>query len=392
MILERDFRVEGKTMRHSFLVTAWILWLLAHAARLIFSPVLPLIEDELGISHAQAGRFFIFLTIGYCGSLFSVPFWSRTFGYRRTLEIALVILTVTLLLMRWAPGVAAISAVAFGIGLATGTILPSAISLLTTAYRKEQWGMRIAVFDSAAPAGQLVAPMLAVAVLSAFSWRYVFWAMAAVSVLVLGMVFATAPEEEPAADQPRGSIAVVRKSRSLVTLTGLWILASAASLGVGFLVPVYLVKERGMTLTAANQIFATGRGLSILAAVSAGFLADRFTCRSLLGWILAVSGVGLFGIALWPENVGVGIWVIVEGLVANMFFPVGLILIARLTAAGVRGVATGLVIGAGAALGFGVTPWVLGAVADVWNFRAGIAVLGGMVLLASLAVRRIERL
>ena len=98
------------------------------------------------------------------------------------------------------------------------------------------------------------------------------------------------------------------------------------------------------------------------------------------------------GVALWPGNFGVGVWVIIEGVVVNMFFPVGLILIARLTATGVRGAAIGLVIGAGAGFGIGVTPWILGAVADAWSFQAGLSVLGAVVMLSSLCVLRIERI
>ncbi|MFQ5693399.1 MAG: hypothetical protein ACE5IM_10195 [Nitrospinota bacterium] len=74
-----------------------------------------------------------------------------------------------------------------------------------------------------------------------------------------------------------------------------------------------------------------------------------------------------------------------------MFFPVGLILIARVTGAGVRGTAAGLVIGVGVALGIGVTPWALGAVADAWSFRVGIAALGGITLLLSPTALRTER-
>ncbi len=358
---------------------------------MLLAPVLPLVEDDLGISHAQSGRFFLFLAVGYCTSLLSVPFWSRVLGYRRTLHIALVALTLTLVLLRWAPGVGTISALMVCIGLTTGTILPSALPLLTGAYGKEHWGKSIAFFDSAAPAGQFIPPVLAVVVLSVLSWRYVFWAMAALAAIVLWMFVRTAPKEEPPAERMWGSVSAVIRNRSLVTLGGLWILASAAGIGMGYIIPTYLVKERGMDLTVANQVFAAGRGIGILAAISTGFLVDRFPCRTLLGWVLAVTGLAQIGIALWPGNVGVGVWVFLQGWVHLMFFPVGLILIARLTGAGVRGAATGLVIGGGAVLGFGVTPWVLGAVADAWSFQVGIAVLGALTLLSSLAVLRIER-
>ena len=86
-------------MRPSFLITAWLLWFVAHASRMVIPPVLPLIKEELGISHAQAGQIFTYLTLGYCGALLTVPFWSRVPGYRRTLKISLAGLTLTLFLM-----------------------------------------------------------------------------------------------------------------------------------------------------------------------------------------------------------------------------------------------------------------------------------------------------
>jgi predicted MFS family arabinose efflux permease len=263
--------------------------------------------------------------------------------------------------------------------------------LITASYGKDQWGKSIAVFDTAAPGGHFLAPLLAVAVLSAFSWRYVFWAMAILSLVVFVMFVRTAPNEEPLVEAPRGGILEVMKNRSLMTLAWIWLLAAAGALGLGFILPVYLVKERGMDLTWANQVFAAGRGAGMLAVIAAGFLADRFLCRTLMGWVLAISGVCLLGVALWPENVGLGVWVFLESCVIMMFFPVSLIFIARVTAAGIRGTATGFVIGIGAGLGFGITPWILGTVADAWSFRVGIAVLGFIILLSSLAVRRIER-
>ena len=378
-------------MRHSFLFTAWLLWMLAHASRMIIGPVLPLVEDDLGITHEQAGRIFLFLSVGYTVSLLSVPFWSRLLGYRRALQVGLIALLGSLVLMRWAPNLLTVCTLTFCIGLTTGTVLPSAIPLITAAYGKEQWGKSIGLFDSAAPGGQFVAPLIAVLVLSFFSWRYVFWSMAAIGGVTLLLFLATAPRKEPETDRAGGSIGAVLRNRSLMTLGGLWVLASGSALGAGFLFPVYLVKERGMDLSSANQYFALGRGLAIVTAVYAGFLADRFQCRNLLGWILALSGASLLGVALWPDNVGVGVFVVIEGLVVNMFFPVGLILIARLTAAGVRGAATGLVIGVGAAFGFGLTPWALGAVADAWSFQGGIAVLGIVVMTACLLVLRLDR-
>ena len=378
-------------MGHTFLITAWLMWLLTHSSRMITSSVLPLIEDDFGITHATAGRFLLFMMCGYCLMFLSAAFWSRRFGYIRTVRTALMSAILILVAMRWASNTWSLSALMFLMGMATGTILPSVLPLVTQTYGKDRWGRSIAFFDTAAPAGQFIAPLIAVAVLTALPWSHVFFAMAILACIAWMMFLKTAPRAEPEVEGAIGSIVAVFRNQSLVTLAGLWILASACANGVGFLIPTYLVKERGMDLTAANQVVAAGRGAGILAVLSAGFLADRFPCRNLLAWVLTFVAVSLFGIALWPENVGISIFVIIEAVVQMMFFPVGLILISRLTSAGVRGAATGLVIGVGVGIGIGVTPWVLGAIADAWSFQAGISMLGAITLLAGSAVTKIEK-
>ena len=125
--------------------------------------------------------------------------------------------------------------------------------------------------------------------------------------------------------------------------------------------------------------------------MAAGVLADRGVCRPILGWILVISGLGQLGIAWWPGLIGVGVFVVVEGGVALSFFAVGLLLVARLSTSGAMGAALGFVVGIGAGVGFGVTPWILGVIADAWSFQAGIAGLGILTTLSSLLVLKLER-
>lgn len=378
-------------MRHAFLMTACLSWVLAHGARILLAPVLPLIEDEFAITHGQAGRLFLGLVVGYCSTHLTAAFWSRWFGYRRTLRTALLVLTLVLISMRWMTGLAGITVVVFLIGLMTGAFIPCIIPLLSMEYGKGQWGRSIAVFESSASAGQLLAPVLAVAVLAFLPWRYVYWAMAVLSLSVFFLFLRTAPDREPEAARPRGSLSEVFSNPNLLTLAYLWTLSTSAAAGLGFLLPVYLVKELGMELTAANLTFALGRGFGIPVTLAAGVLADRGVCRPILGWILVIAGLGQLGIAWWPGIVGVGVFVVVEGAVALSFFGVGLLLVARLSTSGAMGAALGFVVGVGAGVGFGVTPWILGVIADAWSFQAGIAGLGVLTTLSSLLVLKLER-
>jgi fucose permease len=52
------------------------IFLLNFSARIILSPLLPTIEEELAISHGQAGFFFFLISAGYLLGLLSSGFFA----------------------------------------------------------------------------------------------------------------------------------------------------------------------------------------------------------------------------------------------------------------------------------------------------------------------------
>ena len=67
----------------------WCLWFLNFFTRTSFSPILPLIEDTLSLSHGEAGGLVTSYSIGYAATLLIagrfVPIW----GYKRTVAFGI---------------------------------------------------------------------------------------------------------------------------------------------------------------------------------------------------------------------------------------------------------------------------------------------------------------
>lgn len=78
---------------------------------------------------------------------------------------------------------------------------------------------------------------------------------------------------------------------------------------------------------------------------------------------------------------------ILQATLSFAFFPIGLATISKLVPLSERSMATGLILSLGVVLGLGVTPFILGVVADHINFQAGILGLGILTTLCSLTVR-----
>ncbi len=90
--MKHHAELKGKTLL--FLFFLWYLWFGNLTIRAIFSPLLPLIEDEFTISHAKAAGIFTFTAIGYALSVSFAGVYGGGFGYKRSILISFAISTV----------------------------------------------------------------------------------------------------------------------------------------------------------------------------------------------------------------------------------------------------------------------------------------------------------
>ena len=80
----------------------------------------------------------------------------------------------------------------------------------------------------------------------------------------------------------------------------------------------------------------------------------------------------------------------VQATIYPAFFPVALVAISRLTAFNERSIFAGTTMAIGVIIGIGLTPVILGAVADVWNFRVGIFSFGAFTAIFCISLKGIR--
>lgn len=68
----------------------WCLWFINVSTRNVFVPLLPLIEDNFALSHAQAGGLYASLSIGYGISLFLTGWFASVWGYKKTVIMGFI--------------------------------------------------------------------------------------------------------------------------------------------------------------------------------------------------------------------------------------------------------------------------------------------------------------
>ncbi|MFC1864084.1 MFS transporter, partial [Thermodesulfobacteriota bacterium] len=197
----------------------------------------------------------------------------------------------------------------------------------------------------------------------------------------------TRPEKKEKAD-----IFEILKRKDFWIITVLWLSCAIASMGIYNIIPLYLVKERAIQIESANTIFGISRIGGFIAMVSMGFLMDRFKLKRILTVIILSTGLTTIGIALAHSYLLVSIMLFAQATFAVVFFPAGLVAISRLTTLNERSVFTGLLMSISSPIGSGLSPLILGVVADVWNFQVGILISGIIITMSYFPLRSLKEI
>ncbi len=376
-------------MKLLFLFFFWSLWYINFSSRTILSPILPLIEDALSIDHGLAGSLFSFMSIGYTASLLLSSVLSSRIGYKRSIAVGLTVLSLSLFGVHYAPGYQSLAIISFLIGLGAGVYLPCAIPLLTDTFDRNNWGKVIAFHDTAASLSILSVPLFVAFALQFLQWRSLFSVLGTAALLGLICLLFLAPDVKSAERKSTGLLFIIRR-RDFWIMSTLWIFASACTIGIYNIIPLFLVKGNQIPLKTANTILGLSRIGGFFVAMLAGFLADRFGVKKVLFLVLLITGLSTAALALAPPLTPLITILIIQATISTSFFPVALLAISRMTDSNELSAFMGATAAIGAVFGSGLTPAALGAMADAWNFNVGFLILGLLTSLSCLLLKGIS--
>lgn len=364
-----------------FLLFIWFLWFLNLTTRTIFSPILPLIEDEFGISHAMASSIFTFISLGYGLSLFFSGIFSGLFGYKKSIVLSMVASSIIFFFIPFIRNFQALCLLSFALGVSAGIYLPSIIPLITEYYHEKMWGKTIAIHDSAASLGIFSAPFIALFFIHFFPLKSLFPVLGSISLLCGVLLSFVCREVRTKKDTP-ALLAALLKKKSLWIIGIMWIFAGGSNLGLYFVLPLYLTKELLMDVESANIIFGISRLGGVVVAISAGFFVDRLSLKKTTFALVFTTGLLTMSIS-YRNGAWMKILFFLQASVAAGFFPVALVSISRIFGQNVRGQATGLIVMLGVIFGIGLIPYLLGLSGDLLSFRFGMFLLGVLTFLSS---------
>ncbi|MGE5253834.1 MAG: MFS transporter [Planctomycetaceae bacterium] len=368
---------ESPTFPWTAIVLLTGVFYLNFTSRVLLAPLLPVIEQDLGLGHGEAGSLFLHIAFGYGAGLAASGFVSSRLTHRLTILVSIFMAGMAFVVISRLDSVGAMRMGLVVVGLFAALYIPSGIATITGVARQEHWGRALAIHELGPNLGFITVPWLAEGLLHFYTWRGTLAVLGAASIF-MGVLYLFAGK----GGRERGTPPNGRSMGRILSNPAYWVMVSffvisiGSTVGLYTMIPLFLVNEMGMERTMANTLIGFSRVFGIVVLFLSGFITDRFGPKKAMAAFLMTTGVltVLFGAFRHPA--GTVVLMFLQAASSACLFPVGFTIISLVFPGPLRGVAVSLVMVVGFLLGGGVVPSALGHWAEAFSFSSGFALLG----------------
>ena len=241
----------------------------------------PLVKTELGLDDSQIGVLLSSFYWTYVAFMIPVGWATERFGAHRVLAVGATLWSLATLFTGFAPGLSTIFLLRLLLGAAESTVFPAVSSLLATHVPLEKRGMANGIMSFGYMVGPAVGTFAGGLLMESWGWRPVFILFGAISLVWVLPWIRFSAGHRPTTQAP-ASIGAAPSYAQILRQRGLW----GASLGhfssnynyyfiLSFL-PLYLVEQRGFSMTEMGQVAGSAYLVNALAALAGGWYMDRW--------------------------------------------------------------------------------------------------------------------
>ncbi|TAK87182.1 MAG: MFS transporter [Betaproteobacteria bacterium] len=368
---------------------------LSHFCQLALAPLFPLIREEFGVSYAALG---FVVMLFYTGSALLQPvagFLVDRIGGRGMLLGGVGLLTVGLLVMSAADGIAVLGLGAMLMGLGNSVFHPADMSILNGRVSTPRLGYAFSAHGMAGFLGFAASPVFSASIAAAYGWRAALLGTAAIGLAALVMLLANSHQlhvTHAMAKKPAAAWdARVLLSRPVLLCFAFFTIWGGAYAGLANFSITAMQLQFGIGPALASSALTTYMLANAVGLVAGGVFAARVGRHEL------VAGAGLSCAALVVLSIAAGavsapalpVALGAAGLAAGFTYPSRDLIVRASTPPGAAGRVYGFVY-SGLDIGVLATPMLYGMLIDSGAPQAVFYVIFGFALAAILTVLQVS--
>ncbi|MGP3668258.1 MAG: MFS transporter [Candidatus Bathyarchaeota archaeon] len=311
-ILNKRLVVAQSKIGNLILIQAFFTAFTIHLLLFSYSPIIQLVIEEMGISHAEAG--FVFSICILAIMLLRIPwgFMIDRLGFMNVIKMAMMLIGVFSFLRGFASNYHELLIFQLLLGVGMAAILPCLTKIVNTMFQ-EKAGVATGVYVSGFPVGELVGLSLTSYLLLTFKgdWRAVFktfglWSIfLALTWWLIGKAYST---KQVNLNQSTLKLKEVVKLKQVWLLTGLCICSMGCYDTLLTFLP-RMLEIKGLEALEANitsSILPLG---FLLSGLSVGALSDKVGLRKPFLWMLSLTTIP--SIILIPQLSQIPLWIVI---------------------------------------------------------------------------------
>ncbi len=346
------------------------------ASRAIFSPLMPSLQNEMGVTLSLAGTLFLLISSSYAAAMMFSGFLAARIGHGMTIVAAMACISLGLLVSAAAPGIMILALGMLFIGAGAGTYPPSGMVMINTKISVRRRSTALSFHEIGPNLALLLSPLIVLILEPWFGWRGVLLWMALVCGFATVAFWRWGTADSGIGAAPDfGTIKTILRLRS--TWVGMVILSAVLSAlhGVYAILPAYLVSEYSLSPQYVNFLLTVSRIAGVLLLLRADWIIQHFGNRKTIISVLIFSSFFTALIGLARGN-WISIVVIAQPALITVMIPALLSSLADIGEARYQNITYALIITAGVTLGAGLAPALLGLCGDLglgWLGFLGLA-------------------
>lgn len=378
--------------KHPWLIPLLFLTLLFYlnfVARILLSPLAPVMETELGYSHAGTGSLFLLTSLGYFLGLFLSGTVSSRWTFTQTIQLSVAGFALSLIFISFSRNYLQIGVLVAVMGCMAGLYLPAGMAKLTELIPSANWGKGLAFHELGPNCAFFIAPLQVEILLRFLDWHQVllFQGIVTLGIVVAHRLYAGQGGSRGVAPKLTIFKDFFRQKAfwKLVVLIGLGV---SSTLGIYSMLPVYFI-DQGIGRDMGNSMLSASRVLSIPVVLIGGWLTDRIGVRRSMQFILIMGGM-LTALIGMLHGYWLFVPVFLQPLFVVCFFPPAFKALALSVPAELRNQAIAYTVPFSFLLGAGIAPLVFGMLGDARLFQAAFIGLGCLMAAGSLMTRELR--